>query len=375
MSRTTAFVIALISLLLIPLGIPETALADDDEPYVRFYGPLRIRDLQPLGLIFMDFVPSHAVEGVPGVLYFEAGLSHANTFIKSENVRDYLIERPGPRRALSAQDYENILAFEEDAFYFDGAAGYANFTFHYSISRDWHAYLQIPYIYYNDGFMDATIEGFHDTFGFGQAQRDLVERDRTQVLLKLGDDTFQIRDGPGNDGLGDPVFGVSRAFRRPSDAVIVVEAAVKVPVAEEERFLSSGATDVGAQVSFHKQWDSWGIYSAFSYVLVGDPDTTLPTIEIADVYKGSGAIEKLLGDRWSAVFQGSLRRSPFQDTDSQLSDLQIQLSLGVRWAFQRTGALEFAVTENLSNFNSTPDIGFHLSTGFPLVRLFGRGGD
>lgn len=347
--------------------------ADKDsksEREVKFYGPLRVRDLMPLTLLFLDFVPSHAVEGSAGLLFVEFHHSHANTFIMSSNVREYLEQRGLERTRLTDQDFENILNFEEDAFYFDGAAGYANLTLHYSFSRDFNAYLKIPYIYYSGGFLDGGIEDFHEEFGFSDAGRPFAPKHISQSLIKIGDESFALSDPGDNGGFADPVLALSKAFRRGSNT-IVVEGAVKFAVADPDEFLSSGSNDYGVQVSFHKQWAKRALYLAFSYVNLGTGDD-LPNFGLNDVEKISGSYERLFGRRMSFVIQGSLSPSPFE-TDSELSQRKLQLSLGLRYAFQKHGALEFGLTENLSNFDSTPDIGFHFGFGMPLAKIGSRG--
>ena len=374
----------IMALLLIParpaLAEPEptestekaSLLQRETEREVKFYGPLRVRDLMPLTLLFMDFVPSHAVEGSAGVLFVEFHHSHANTFIMSGNVRDYLEARGTERRRLTPQDFAAIRDFEDDAFYFDGAAGYANLTLHYSFSRDWNAYLKLPYIYYSGGLLDAGIESFHDAFGFSNAGRPFVPKNISQVLIKMGDEVLELPDPGSNQGFADPVLALSKAFRRGSNT-LVVEGAVKFALADSAEFLSSGANDYGVQVSLHRQWQRRAIYLAASYVKLGTSGE-LPDFGLEDVQKVSVSYERLFGRRMSFVLQGSLSPSPFQNTDSELSEAKLQLSLGVRYAFQSTGAFEFGLTENVSNFDSTPDIGFHFGFGLPITRLGGKKG-
>jgi len=349
----------------------SASVAQDTERDVKFYGPLRIRDLMPLTLLFMDFVPSHAVEGSAGVLFVEFHHSHANTFIMSSNVREYLEARGTLRQRLTDDDFAAIRGLENDAFYFDGAAGYANLTVHYSFSRDWNAYLKVPYIYYSGGLLDSGIESFHDAFGFSDAGRPYAPKNISQVLVKIGDEALEISDPGSNQGFADPVLALSKAFRRGKNT-IVVEGAVKFALADTDQFLSSGANDYGIQVSLHKQWERRALYLAASYVKLGTSGE-LPDFGLEDVQKISGSYERLFGRRMSFVLQGSLSPSPFQNTDSELEEAKLQLSIGLRYAFQKTGALEFGLTENVSNFDSTPDIGFHFGFGLPIARLGGKG--
>lgn len=46
--------------------------------------------------------------------------------------------------------------------------------------------------------------------------------------------------------------------------------------------------------------------------------------------------------------------------DSALSELEIQLTGGIRWNTS-LGDIAFGVTENVANFDNTPDIGLHVT--------------
>ena len=53
-----------------------------------------------------------------------------------------------------------------------------------------------------------------------------------------------------------------------------------------------------------------------------------------------------------------------EDTDlDELLDMKYQLSLGVYHRFGRS-VLSFAITENLQNFNNTPDVGLQLGWAY-----------
>ena len=71
----------------------------------------------------------------------------------------------GPAEIQAIQDLpgENYLLDLE-------AATFA-FTAHYKISPEWSAYATLSAVSYVDGFLDGTIESFHDTFGFSSFGR------------------------------------------------------------------------------------------------------------------------------------------------------------------------------------------------------------
>src|SRR5262245_35196319 len=148
-------------------------------------GPLRIRDMTPFNLLRLDMLPAHAVAAGRGSWAIETNLSFSNTFVMSDNVRTYLEARGGGRHALTQADADAILAMGQDAYYVDGEFGLLETTFHYRVLRLTSIYLTLSAYSFSGGFMDAPIEGFHNTFGLGNEGRDLVERNRFQTVLSL----------------------------------------------------------------------------------------------------------------------------------------------------------------------------------------------
>src|SRR5688572_21794256 len=132
-----------------------------------FYGLLRSRDLTPFGFLRLDMRPAHAVAIEPGSWAFEAEVAYQNTWALSEGVEDYLVatEAQG-RRNLGPSDLAAIQALDEENYLLDVESAVIELTFHYKFSHDWTGYLIASGVSYQGGFLDGTIESFHDTFGF-----------------------------------------------------------------------------------------------------------------------------------------------------------------------------------------------------------------
>src|SRR5437867_11021928 len=88
--------------------------ADETE----LFGPLRIRDMTPFNILRLDLLPAHAVAAGARSWAIEADLSYTNTFVMSENARNYL-ERRDSRRSLTQADVDASLGLGEDAYYVD----------------------------------------------------------------------------------------------------------------------------------------------------------------------------------------------------------------------------------------------------------------
>ncbi|HEX6928797.1 MAG TPA: DUF3187 family protein [Gammaproteobacteria bacterium] len=323
-----------------------------------FYGPLRIRDMGPFQLLRLNMLPDHAIAPAPGRFAIELHLSQSNTFAADEDVLHYLESRDR-RDELSAEDVENIRALSEDAFLFDAALGYFQLSAHYGLSDRWSAYLAVPVHYYSGGFLDSTIESFHDAFGFDSFGREFISRNDFQALAILDGDVFYLLERPLRSGIGDPVIGVRYYYPLPRHSALTFELAHKVSVHGGTGFLSTGASDTGVQVSWHAHGERNSIYVSAALVLAGRaepfPEHTrrfAPSLNIA--------WEHRLAQNLNLVLQLNGARSLFENgADAELTANVFQASVGLR---QRHGEFvwSYALTENLVNFNNTADLGFHV---------------
>jgi hypothetical protein len=338
------------------------ARTDDDRAAADGYqllGPLRIRDMTPFNLLRLDMLPAHAVEAGRGSWAIESDLSFSNTFVMSDNVYRYLGER-GARAPLTEKDAAVILGMGEDAFYVDGEFGLLEVTAHYRVANRTSVYLTLSAYDFSGGFMDGTIEGFHNTFGLGTAGRDLASRRKFQTVMSLEGVQMKSLDAPA-DGLGDPVLGLRHDFPLGASRWhLVLSGESKVAWRGERLFLSTGTNDYGLQTSLQGKFRRNAVYFSSSLVStdgrvfgVAISRRVVPTLTVA--------YERGLTPQTN--FIGQLYASQSTVRDSTLSVIEAnkyQASLGVR---SRRGPFIYglALTENIENFNNTPDVGLSLT--------------
>lgn len=348
------------------IGFPAPAGA---QPWSHT-GLLRVRDLTPFGILRLDFLPAHSVTARPGTWAMEANLSYQNTFVMSENVADYLaVKGGGGRVELSQEDFDALAALGEEAYFVDLEMALLDLTAHYRFSPRWGGYVTVPVLSFRDGFLDSTIEGFHEQFGFDTAHRDLVVRDRLQVMIMAKGARLAIFE-PREEGLGDPVLGARYSLvAEPDRWNLLLEGAVKVAWSDERPLLSSGKSDAGVQLSYQRFLDKQAFYLTGSAVYFSGSDNPVtPDLEqvIPTVVLGW---ERRLTRRTNGILQ--LYASPSVVQDSNLDELTADkylLSLGFQ---TRRGGwfYRWALTENLQNFSNTPDVGMT----FSVARVaFGR---
>src|SRR5262245_33685304 len=352
-------------LLLLALLLPAWAQASltGDEPRQAlppFYGLLRMRDLTPFGFLRLDMRPATATTAPAGTWGVEVDLGYQNTWALSPNVQQYLESLPG-RRKLGPAEIQAIRDLPGEAYLVDLELGLVDVTLNYKLTEHWGVYGTFSAVHYGGGFLDGTIESFHNAFGMSSFGRPALARSDVNVILDLKK-TSLIEPALPENGVLDPTFGVR--YNTAGDGApwnLVIEGAVKVPYAGERPFLSSGHTDVGAQATLQRFWERHAVYASLAGVYTRASDITpgysrtfIPTAIIGYEYRWT--------DRVSVIAQGYASRSVYNHEDTDLPDLlktKYQASAGVRY---RVGSsvLSFALTENLGTFNNTPDFGFQI---------------
>lgn len=336
-------------------------LSEDKRPWI----PMRIRDLTLPGAISMGFIPSSTSALGKGQLAFELHYSRTNNFIASERVEEFLEDRGLMGSPLSDADIQGILALPGDNYLLDGEFGLWQFVTHWGVSDRGSLSLSIPRLGYSGGYLDNAIEGFHDTFSFSQAGAEYLPQDLFQVLFDFKSSEgppLVLQQRPTDGGIGDPTLEYHYSVPTfKSGWQMAFNVGAKFALADTDKFLSTGSNDYGGQVSIGKGWNRYGVLFNVSYVNLGRFDQGL---EPADVYSVHATGMRYYGSRTIGFLQLFSGDNLFGDvTTTEFGEIEFQISAGLKW-FVRRGYLGFGLTENLFNFDNTPDISLHLMTGF-----------
>ena len=345
-------------LILLAFGLAAAVPAWSREPVLE--GMLRGRDLTPFGFLRLDMRPAHSVSVEPGSWVVEANLGYQNTWALSRGVQDYLLALPG-RRRLGPAEFDAMRALPGENYLADFEMGLLDVALHRKLDPHWSAYAIVSLATFGGGFLDGLVENFHDQFGFESYGRPAVQRNGTNFLFNLKGMTTQ-RQGMPSGGVLDPTLGARYAVNeRAAPWNLVLEGAVKVPVAGRRDFLSNGHFDVGAQATLQYVGSRHGfsasvaaVHTRTSIAGEGLERRVVPTLV--------ASYEFALYPRTAAIIQGSVSRAAFgggvTDLDA-LRDPKYQYAIGLRHRFKRS-SLTFALTENVKNVNNTPDVGLQL---------------
>jgi len=225
---------------------------------------------------------------------------------------------------------------------------------------------EIPLVMNSGGFLDGFIEGFHETFGFPNGNRDKYPQDKfsykytrnEQDLLDITNDTA---------GLGDIRLTASWQFLRGTKQVpfrAALHASLKLPTGDSDDLLGSGSTDMALAAS--AGWDfpvgshrlAW--YAQGGAMYMTDSDVLR---ELQEHWVGFGS----LGLGWQPLdwlalkVQWDAHTKFYSGSDfTEVSHASAQLMLGGSLRLASNTALDIGVGEDLT-INTAPDVIFHFS--------------
>jgi len=341
-----------------------SAYAEEGGPY---YGLLRSRDLSPFGFLRLDMRPAHAVTIEPGSWVLEAEFGYQNTWALSPEVEKYLtsIESLG-RRDLGPADVETIRALPGENYLLDVEQATIDFTMHYKFAKHWSGYVTLSALSYHGGFLDSTIEGFHETFGFSTFGRPAVRRNDATLIYDLKSSQAVLFGSPTDGGMTDPTVGTRYSgITLKGPWKLSLEAAAKIPLGGRRLLLSSGRTDVGVQASLQRHGEKQAFYvdlAAVYYAGAADPAPqdaqVIPTLIVG--------YERRLTANTNVNLQAYVSTSVYSHDQTDLDELlatKYQYSIGIRHRVKAC-MIYFALNENLQNVNNTPDVGFQFGWAY-----------
>jgi hypothetical protein len=325
----------------------------------EFFGLLRGRDLTPFGSLRLDMRPAHAIAIEQGSYVIAAELGYQNTWALSPEVERYLTDQePNGRHELGPADAQAIRDLPGENYLLDLESAVFDLQFHYKFAQNMSLYVIATGILYGGGFLDSTIESFHDTFGFSTFGRPAVSRNDANLIYDLKSASVELFDTPTSGGFTDPTIGVRYTGIDLSEHWrLGFEGAIKIPVGGHRQWLSTGRTDYGVQLSLQRRANRHAFYTdvaAVYYAGAQDPapqeEQVIPTLLLGYEYQWL--------QHTNVIVQGYVSKSAYTSKTTDLEELngtKYQITLGLRH-MQGKLLYTFGFTENLQNVNNTPDI-------------------
>lgn len=317
-------------------------------------GPFMQRDQFPVRMLFLglrpeagDLLPRRSVQ-------WAVQFDYANTYASTLPVGDTLI----------ADDYYRAAPPDEYRLFVDTE------SLRVSVDLDWRiaSRLQIgatlPFLKHGGGFLDGVVEGFHGMFNLSNGGREWAPRNDYGVFV-VRNRRFWIKSvESASFRPGDLVVRLKTPLNRGGDELnLALAGALKLPTGNLETLTGSGGWDFQAalfatwrprrperDMIFHANL----AHSRLGRPTLGEgfPLRSITTFVLAFEYRTTG--------RLAALVQTQVNIGPFPGSRlGPLNRTAIEATAGVRYALSESLSLGMGLTENLSQYQNTPDVGLH----------------
>jgi len=155
---------------------------------------------------------------------------------------------------------------------FDGEWVRAEVDLRVGLTDRLEAFVSVPYMYTSSGFLDSTIENYHDLMNFNQDGRDKAPRNQFKVLLQnRGRVVYRLQEDQA--GFGDIPVGLAYALLKEDAKTpgLLIRGALELPTGDEEDGFGNGRYDVGLGLVAEKSLGRFTFASGIDYTWIHRP--------------------------------------------------------------------------------------------------------
>jgi len=263
--------------------------------------------------------------------------------------------------------WTNIWNYEPDEYMIDGELICNNVRFTYALKDTLSVGITVPIIGRTGGFADPLIEGFHNTFQLGNANRDEFPQNRSLMSVQTNGGSHTIAEGD-SWGIGDVSLFMASRISAGNGVLpaVLVQGQISLPSGNEQELRGLGAPSLALSAVASKRMGGSPLILfgglGFQYC---------PADEIAgrelhkEEWAGLAGLEYQYTPSLSLIAQ-YLGSSPVAKDYYAFSDPTHEVSVGFKWRITRYTTVEFAVVENILIFDNSADISAHLGFGWNL---------
>lgn len=289
-------------------------------------------------------------------------------YIKNQSAVSGMLGIPAQREARSSAEgtYAIVLhsnlsndfvskSRQEEELIFDGEMHNLIVDLRVGLGSKWDIQIALPWVRYSGGFMDSTIDNWHDLWGFPNGGRELLPQD--QVTYRYTGQNGSFNFSKGNSGFGDLSFVLSRALYEDDRKALSLGLGYKAAIGRKNTLIGSRNDDIFVVLRAQHS-GSWPIklFGQFGYLSAGNI-ALLGRSQEQDIWFGGVSASWAVTQSVAFIAQMDAHSAPAKSAMAPLGSTAILGSLGARWRFARCWSAEIGFIEDL-NVGSAPDISF-----------------
>ncbi len=143
--------------------------------------------------------------------------------------------------SLAITNTLNIKSNEEESIYLDYESYRFNLSYQYGLNENWNLKFDLPIIHLGGGFLDSSIDHWHDFFGLPGANRPFITDNQYNINYTYQNLPLINANSP-TTSLGDLQISAARKFIENGNTAISLWASLKLPTGNENKLAGNGAT-------------------------------------------------------------------------------------------------------------------------------------
>ena len=247
----------------------------------------------------------------------------------------------------------NIDSSANESIYLDYETYRFNFSYQYGLGDHWNLKLDIPLLHQSGGFLDSSIDSWHEFFGLPRANRPFIEDNQYHINYTSGTQSL-VDLNEASTTLGDIQIAAARSLINNNNTSLSLWAGLKLATGDKNKLSSSGATDFSTWLALNQRLaDNWLINLNAGLVILGNDHYQNMPLSDSAVY-GHLMLGWLVMDRLSLKIQLQGHTSYYDQSQLTILGDSYFLSFGTSIKFNQCQQLDIAFSEDIK-VNASPD--------------------
>jgi hypothetical protein len=233
------------------------------------------------------------------------------------------------------------------------------FAWLYGLGEDWALKIDLPLIYYGEGFLDNTIDSWHEFFHLPRANRPNVTDNQFHIFYARNGQPLINLDTP-QSGLGDIQLALGRKLIRHQDAALSFWLSFDLPTGDQTRLTGNDSSDLSLWLAGDYRFNTvWSVDTNLGILFPGESQLATLGIENQVVFAYAG-IQWQAHELFDLRFQLNGHSQFYSDSQLLLLGSAYNMVLGGRVHVSECSDLDLAFSEDIQ-VGATPDVSFLLS--------------
>ncbi|PCI09079.1 MAG: hypothetical protein COB77_00900 [Gammaproteobacteria bacterium] len=253
----------------------------------------------------------------------------------------------------------NIETSNNESIYLDYEAYRLNVSYQYGLNEKWDIKFTIPLIHQTGGFLDTSIDNWHEIFNLPRANRPFVENNQYEANYTIAKQSLVNLDAT-STSLGDVQISLAHSLIAHENTTVSLWGNVKLPTGNKNKLSGNGATDISAWLAINQQLsENWVANINAGTVVLGD--NTYQNIPLSEyTFFGHLMLGWSFNDYINVKAQLQGHTSYYDESQLKILGDTYFLSFGTSIKINACQQLDFSISEDIK-VDASPDASLLIS--------------